>query len=227
MNLVTAVYWQSLKNHSALLLQQYQYKNIPICLFALCPGQNTTQGRAGAYLTGQLLQWFREQPVKRLVRNPDRYFLSLEEILGNFLGQLDKDLASGGLVPCLQPSPISGIFCVDDRFLLFSRGKNKIFFLNKNFGRSHVKCLTDSMKNEASAADSLSIRQGILQQDVGLLFATDTFCSQLTEQEIRECLYVDELCGENTIQRHLRELGDRGLALGGCNMAAGMLLTRS
>ena len=227
MNLTTAVYWQPLQNHSALLLQQYRYKSIPICLFALCPGQNSAQGRAGAYLTGQLLQWFREQPVKRLVRNPDRYFLTLEEILEKFLEQLDTDLVSGGLVPCLQPSPISGIFCVDDQFLLFSRGKNKIFFLNKNFGRSHVKCLTDPMKKEETAADSLSIRQGILQRDVGLLFATDTFYSQLTEQEIRECLYVDELCGENTVQRHLRELGDRGAALGGRDMAAGMLLTRS
>lgn len=227
MNLITAVYWQPLQNHSALLLQQYQYKSIPICLFVLCPGQNAAQGRAGAYLTGQLLQWFRRQPVKRLARNPDRYLQDLEEILDKFLGQLDKDLISGGLMPCLQPAPISGIFCVDDRFLLFSRGGHKIFSMNKNLGRGHVQCLSDHMGGEETATDSLNIRQGVLQQDVGLLFATDTFYDQLTEQEIRECLYVDELCGEDQMQRRLRELGRRGEALGGRDMAAGMLLIRS
>lgn len=227
MNLTTAVYWQTFQNHSALLLQQCQYKCIPICLFALCSGQNEFQGKAGAYVTGQLLQWFRGQPFKRLARNPDKYFPSLEENLEHFLGQLNGDLISGGLVPHMQSIPISGIFCVNDHFLLFSCGGQKIFFLNKNLGHGHVQCLNDPMENKKIAAGSLKIRQGILQREVGLLFATDTFCLQLKEQDIRECLYVDELCGENQIQRRLRELGRRGEALGGRDMAAGMLLTRS
>lgn len=227
MNLITAVYWQDFQNHSALLVQHYQYKHTPICLFALCAGQNEAQGKAGAYLTGQLLQWFRGQPFKRLVRNPDKYFPSLEENLEHFLGQLNGDLISGGLAPHLQSIPISGIFCVDDRFLLFSGGGQKIFILNKNLGHGHVQCLTDHMGDEKTAAGSLNIRQGILQCKVGLLFVTDTFYRQLTEQDIRECLYVDELCGEDQMQRHLRELGRRGEALGGRDMAAGMLLTHS
>lgn len=227
MNLSTAVYWQNLRNHSALLLQQYQYKGIPICLFVLCPGQNESQGKAGAYLTGQLLQWFRGQSFKRLVRNPDNYFPSLEENLEHFLGRLNGDLISGGLALHSQSTPISGIFCVDDHFLLFSCGGQKIYFLNKNLGHGHVQCLTDSMENKKTAAGSLNIRQGILQRKVGLLFATDTFCRRLKEQDIRECLYVDELCGEDQMQRHLRELGRRGETLGGRDMAAGMLLTHS
>ena len=227
MNLITAVYWQTLQNHSALLLQQYQYKSIPICLFALCPGQNKLQGKAGAYLTGQLLQWFRGQPFKRLAQNPDKYFPSLEENLEHFLGQLNGDLVSGGLSSHLQFIPISGIFCVDDHFLLFSCGGQRIFSLNKNLGHGHVQCLTDYMENEKTAVGSLNIRQGILQRKVGLLFATDTFCRQIAEQDIRECLYVDELCGEDQVQRHLRELGRRGEALGGRDMAAGMLFAYS
>lgn len=226
MKLYTAVYWQALQNNCALLLQQYQYKNIPICFFVLCAGEDETQGKAGAYLTGQLLQWFRSMPFKRLARNPDEYLPSLEENLEDFLDQLDEELISGGLVSERQPSPISGIFCVDDRFLLFSRGEQKIFFLNKNFGRGHVQCLTDELKSEKKADSSLNIRQGILQRDVGLLFVTDTFRRQLTDREIRECLYVDELYGENRMQRRLRELGARGEALGGRDMAAGMLITR-
>ena len=227
MNLVTAAYWQAFQNHSALLLQQYQCQCIPICLFALCPGQNESQGKAGAYLTGQLLQWFRGQPFKRLARNPDKYFPALEQDLEHLLGQLSGDLISGGLAPHLQSFPISGIFCVDDHFLLFSCGGQKIYSLNKNLGHGHVQCITDPVQNEKEAADSLYIRQGILQRKVGLLFATDTFCRQLTEQDIRECLYVDELCGEDQMRRHLWELGRRGEALGGRDMAAGMLLTRS
>lgn len=227
MNLITAVYWQALQNHSALLLQQCQYKCIPICLFALCSGQNESQGKAGAYVTGQLLQWFRGQPFNRLARNPDKYFPSLEEHLEHFLGQLDGDLISSGLAPHMQFIPISGIFSVDDHFLLFSSGGQKIFSLNKNLGHGHVQCLTDSIENEKTTAGSLNIRQGILQRKVGLLFVTDTFSQQLTEQDIRECLYVDELCGEDQMQRRLRELGRRGEAFGGRDMAAGMLLTHS
>lgn len=227
MNLITATYWQTLQNHSSLLLQQYQYKCIPICLFVLCPGQNDSQGKAGAYLTGQLLRWFRGQPFKRLARNPDHFFPSLKENLEHFLGQLNGDLISGGLALHSKSTPISGIFCVDDHFLLFSCGGQKIYFLNKNLGHSHVQCFTDSMENEKTAAGSLNIRQGILQRKVGLLFATDTFCRQLKEQDIRECLYVDELCGEEQMQRRLWELGRRGEALGGRDMAAGMLLTHS
>lgn len=227
MNLITAVYWQAFQNHSALLLQQYQCQCIPICLLVLCPGQNESQGRAGAYLTGQLLQWFRGQPFKRLTRNPDKYFPSLEENLEHFLGQLDEDLISGGLAPHLQSIPISGILCVDDHFLLFSSEGQRIFFLNKNLGHGHVQCLTDHTENVKTAAGNLNICQGILQREVGLLFVTDTFCRQFTEQDIKECLYVDELHGEDQIQRRLRELGHRGEALGGRDMAAGMLLTRS
>lgn len=227
MNLTTAVYWQTFQNHSALLVQHYQYKHTPICFFALCSGQNEHQGKAGAYLTGQLLQWFRGQPFKRLARNPDKFFPSLEENLEHFLGQLNRDLISGDLAPHLQSIPISGILCVDDHFLLFFSGGQKIFFLNQNLGHGHVQCLTDHAEKENTAVGSLNMRQGILQCKVGLLFVTDTFCRQLTEQDIRECLYVDELRGEDQMQRRLQELGRRGEALGGCDMAAGMLLTCS
>lgn len=224
MNLTTAVYWQVCQNHSAMLLQHYQYKHIPICLLALCTGKDDSQGKAGAYLTGHLLQWFHRLSFRHLARDPDKKLFFLEASLQVLLQQLYSDLVSCGLLSQETSLPLSVILCADNHFLLFHRGKQGIYLLNKGFGQSHLQCLTSNLA-EPSTPDPLILRHGILQHDVGLLFATDTLCRQLTEQEIRECLYVKDLQEQEQVQRRLQELGRRGEALGGRDMAAVVLLT--
>lgn len=224
MSLITAVYWQAVQNHSALLLQHYQYKHTPICFLALCTGKDETQGKAGGYLTGQLLQWFRGLPFGQLARNPDKHLFPLESSLQTLLTQLYSDLISCDLISREISLPLSGILCTDNHFLLFHRGEQSIYLLNTGFGQSHLQCLTGNLA-EQSSADSLILRHGILQQDVGLFFATDSLCRQLTDQEIRECLHVEELRGARQLQKHLQELGRRGETLGGRDMAAAILLT--
>ena len=205
MNLTAVSYWQGAENHSALLLQHYCYRKVPFCFLALCAGGNESQGRAGAYLTGQLLRWFRGLPFRRLARDPERSISVLER------GK--------------NRQPVSGIFCVDDCFLLFSRGGQKIFLLNRDMGRGSVRCLSDVTEKGTSAAGLPGMRQGILQRDVGILLATDTFCRFLADSDIRECLYVDELEDESRIRRRLYELGQRCETLGGRDMAAGIVLS--
>lgn len=226
MNFITATYWQSARNNSTLLLQQYQYKHTPLCLITLCDGQNEDQGKAGAYLTGQLLQWFRGLPFSRLIRDPDRSLSTLETQLENLLSQLRNDLISCGLLSLMQALPLSGIFCFDDMFLIFGKRNHPIYLLNKGFGQSRIQNLYSELISEQDSSDSLVLRQGILQQDVGILFVTETLCGQLTEQEIQECMYVEEIHTEDQVNRHLQELGSRAEGLGGRNMAAAFLLVR-
>ena len=225
MNFTTVSYWQAAGNHSALLLQHYCYGNIPFCFLALCSGENQSQGRAGAYLTGQLLGWFRRLPFRRLGRNPKRAVSVLEREMGRNLERLDKELESGGLTRSGSLLSASGIFCVDDCFFLFSRGDQKLFLLNKAFGRGSVRRLLEAPE-EGTAAPGFVMRQGTFQQDAGILLATDTFCRFLEDSQIRECLYVDELDGEAQARRRLCELGRRCEAMGGRDMAAGVLLSR-
>ena len=225
MNFITATYWQSARNDSTLLLQHYQYKHTPLCLITLCDGQNDAQGKAGAYLTGQLLQWFRSLSFSRIIRDPDRSLSVLETHLQTFLPRLQNDLVSCGLLPLAQPLPLSGILCFDDMFLIFSQRNHRIYLLNKGFGQSCIQDLSREMTTKPNTSDSLVLRQGILQGDVGILFATETLCTQLTAQEIQECMYVKEIHTENQANRHLQELGGRAEALGGQNMAAAFLLT--
>lgn len=227
MNFFTTTYWQAGQNHSALLLQQYRYRYTPICLIAVCAGCDEAQGKAGAYLTGQMLQWFRQLSFKQLARNPDGYLSTLETSLYVLLKQLDTELISCGLISQETFLHLSGILCSDDHFLLFTRGKQYIYLLNKGFGQSCLQSLSDEMTAGQTSPDELILRQGKLQQDVGLLFGTDTFCKQLTDRELRECLYVEELQGQNQVTRRLRELGYRAETLGGGDMAAALLLARS
>lgn len=227
MNLITTAYWQTGQNHSALLLQQYQYRHVPICMIALCAGCDEAQGKTGAYLTGRLLQWFRHLSFKRLARNPDGYLSALESSLQALLKQLDTELISCGLISQETLLPLSGILCSDDHFLLFIRGKQNIYLLNKGFGQSRLQFLSGELAVGQPSSNALILRQGILQQDVGLLFGTDTFCDQLTDSEIRECLYVEELQGQDQVCRRLQELGNRAETLGGRDMSAALLLTRN
>lgn len=227
MDFFTTTYWQAGQNHSALLLQQYRYRHTAICLTAVCAGCNEAQGKACAYLTGQMLQWFRCLSFKQLARNPDSYLSALEYSLQSLIKQLDSELISCGFISQETFLPLSGILCSDDHFLLFTRGKQHIYLLNKGFGQSCLQSLSDEMAAGQTSSDELILRQGILQQDVGLLFVTDTFCKHLTDRELRECLYVEELQGQDRLTRRLRELGNRAETLGGRDMAAVLLLTRN
>lgn len=226
MNYITTSYRQTAINHSTLLLQQFRFKNSPLCLLILCDGQSEDQGRAGAYLSKRLLQWFRGQRLRRLAREPDRYIGDLEVHLQTLLLQCQNDLITCGLLKQGQLLTFSGILCSDDRFLLFNQGNQQIYLLNQSFGQSHIQDIANDLSVTQEVPDSLVLRQGILQRDVGILFSTEAFCQKLAEKDIRECLYVEEIRTELQAQRRLQELGRRAESLGGQNMTATLLLSR-
>lgn len=225
MHIFTSHYYQQGRNYGTLLLQQYQYHCIPVCLLCLCHGENETQGKAGAYFTGRLLQWFRAQSLRHLVKSTENRLPILQDQLRELIEDTDKELKTSRLVSEEKNMDLAGILCVGEYFLLFFRGRQKIYLLNRSWGRGHIRCVSDEMAY-GSECDPV-LRQGILQRDVGILLAAGSFCGHMTEQELRECLHVETVLSEEQAERHLRELAWRGEMQGGRNMTAALLLARS
>ncbi len=221
MHIFTSHYYQQGRNDSALLLQQYEYRRTSVCLICLIPGQNEPQGRAGAYVTGQLLQWFRTLSLRKLDRSPENSLAALEEPLRALIRRTDGEMRSCGLTPEGKNTDLAGMLCAGEQFLLFSRGGQGIYLLNRSFGRGYVRNIGGEMR--AAGARGLVLRQGSLQEEVGILFATESFCGQVKERELREGLYVEEVLTEPRAARHLWELGRQAEERGGRNMGAALM----
>lgn len=237
MTLSISAYWQSPPNDATLLLQQYQYAHTQLALICLCAGYNESSGKAGAYLTGQLLQWFRRLPWKKLVKDPEYQLFRIASQFNNTIERIDDELISGGLLPTNMQIDLTGILCVGEYFLLFHRGEQKIFMLNRNLTRGYISPFDISPESGSFAAweesdrfdsqeNTLILQQGMIQRDAGILLATDSLCKHVTLKEMGECLNVTELFTETQADRHLQELGRQGEALGGRNMGAVLLLAR-
>lgn len=217
MDFLTSCYWQQAPNASALLLQQYVCQGGAVYFACVCDGEEGDD-RAGGYMTEQLLRWFRSLILKKLSRKTKK---ALEEAAGGLertILQADRELAESGITESGQSVPLGGIFCVGERFLLYYRGERKIYFVNTSFGRAHGRWLGEE-------SEELRIETGILQPDIGLLFAASSFWEHITERTVKEVLAVREVRTEEQMQKHLNELGKEAARLGGRNVAAVFLRT--
>lgn len=217
---ITSVYWQREQNDSALLLQHYRYKGVPLCFACICAGEGEAKGRAGAYLTAQLLSWFRALPLRRLAGNPEERMPGLETKLAERIERSKKELRRRGLLE-EEGLDFTGILCAGEYFLLFQEGSCQICLLNRCFDKGHFGRIGEGRIPEGSSI----FQQGILQRGIGLLLATESFCSKLRDQELEECLHVKTVGTREQADRHLLELGLRAQEQGGRHMAAVFLLT--
>lgn len=216
---ITSVYWQREHNDSALLLQHYRYQGVPLCFACICAGEGEAKGRAGAYLTGQLLSWFRALPLRRLAGNPEERLPRLEIRLAERIERSIKELRRRGLLE--EELDFAGILCVSEYFLLFREGSCQICLLNQCFDKGHFERIGEGRIPEGKCF----VQQGILQRGIGLLLATESFCSKLRDQELEECLRVNTVGTREQADRHLLELGLRAEEQGGRHMGAVFLLT--
>ena len=223
MHIQTTSYFQPPINHSALLLQHYQVDTVHLCFACICPAENPVMGRSAGYFTEQLLHWFRTLPWSKLSRDPEKHLLRVETKLRKVIERAIKELTSSILFSSEEQLSFAGIFCVDEHFLLFCQGSPEIYLLNRNLGRGTIQCISE--KIFSSADESAAFHHGLLQTDVGLLLASDTFCANVDRQELKECLHVKEVQNEDRARRHLQELGQRGEARGGCHMSAILIQT--
>lgn len=225
MRFLTAYYWQQTwngdENTSSLLLQQYVCEGVCVHFSCVCGGLDGDD-RAGGYMTEQLLWWFRGLSLKRLVRKPEKMLGKAEAGLRRVIQRADAELAGAGSAdsgladirpPDAGKAALAGIFCVGEEFFLFCRGEQRIYLVNTGFGRAYVKRL-------GAENSGFSAQRGVLQPDVGLLFAAESFWNHVTEQMIKETLSVREVITEEQIGKHLGELGQEAQRQGGKNMAA-------
>ena len=241
MRIQTSSYFQPITNHSALLLQHYQIETVPLCFACICPAEDPDKGRVAGYLTEQFLYWFRDLPWRKLSKYPEKYILRAEIKLQRIIERTMKELTfsnlyshptihqsgNGSLFPkFLSPEEqisFVGIFFVSEHFFLFCQGTPQIYLLNRNLGRGEIQCISDNLVS--STDEHVKFIHGLLQKDIGLLLATDTFCTNADRQELKDCLYVEDVQTEDRARRHLQELGRRSEARGGCHMGAVLIQT--
>lgn len=236
MRFLTACYWHQTRdgdgNGSGLLLQQYVCREVCIHFSCVCRGQGGDD-RAGGYMTEQLLSWFRGLSLKKLVKRREKALERAEAGLRRVILQTDDELAAGGVV---GKTAFSGIFCVGEEFFLFSRGEQRSYLINTGLGRAHIKRLgikgagadepeserygIKQTKRHAETAGGFYVQRGVLQPDVGLLFASAPFWEHITEQMLREGLSVREVVTEEQMRKHLNELGAEARRQGAGNLAA-------
>lgn len=223
MRIQTNAYFQPLRNHSALLLQHYQVKTVPLCFACICYAETPGQGKAAAYLTEQLLHWFRALSWKKLIQNPEKSIRGIETKLKKVLENTLEELISSNIFPSETQLPLAGLFSIGEHFLLFLQGTPQIFLMNQNLGKGTIQCISDNLA--LAVKEHITFHQGLLQADIGLLLATDTFCSNADRQELKECLYVKDVQTEGQANKHLQELGHHGEERGSCHMAAVLIQT--
>ena len=209
---LSGCYRQQSKNAASLLLQQCRCGHAHMLFACVCSGKGEDAEKAGDYMTERLWQWFRGLDGKKPTRNLGRGMRRLAKSLEETVRRIDLEWSK------LQNSErvdFSGVFCLEDNYLLIHRGQTRIYLMNTAFGRGHARRL-DGEKGRRE----LEMEQGILQQDVGLLFATESFFDWVTDKILAEGLFVGETPTEEQMERHLKELAGEGERKGSLGVGA-------
>lgn len=217
MDFLTAYYAQKDAGEVALLLQQYEWRKKQLCFACIVEAED---GKASAYMTEQLLHWLREmaeRPMTGLVKR-GKDVAVLAEQLKKVINRTDEELQYSGLTEAGQCVSVAGALCLEDTFITIQRGGLRSYLLNTCFGKSYLQEL--SGPRAWTDGESLLVEYGILQGDVGLLFATEAFCETVGEKMLKEGLCIAGMQTESQVEKHLKELGTEGERLGGSSMAA-------
>lgn len=215
MDFLTAYYRQNDATDTAIVLQQYRWRGRQVCFACVCKAK---EERAAAYLSGQLIHWFRELPARDLcgAAGNEKGAKWLEAKLETTIAETDKNLLDSGLIGEKETVAIAGMLCVGTVYVLVLRGGLKGYLLNTFFGRTSLR----EVSGDLGETVALRIESGIIQENVGVLFATDSFCISTGKELLKEGLRVEALQTDGQVQRHLEELAAEAEQRGGCGMAA-------
>ena len=97
--------------------------------------------------------------------------------------------------------------------MLFHRGGQNIYQINTRFLRPNVKKIAGEGTEVCGSGgcgegqERFCIKQGISQPGAGVLLATASFCSNLTEEMLKECMEMESLRTQRQLDKRLGELG--------------------
>lgn len=201
MHYMTDYIWRGTKGENeqdSVLLQQIRYGKRNIAVICVCDA-----GKAGGYITGQLKIWFQRRGQELLCRKADENRIQKE--LNRELMRIRSDIRKYELKKqeCFQVN-LSGILIAGQECWLFWGGRGCCYVFNQKFQRTHRK------KIGGHAGKMWQVREGRIQKDVGLLFATEHFNKRVSEEAMKQCLAAQDIVREEQIERRLNELWEAG-----------------
>ena len=207
-------YYRQKEDSTALLLQQYVCRGVPVCLGCICGGEGREAGIAGGLFTGGLLEEFRGFRLLKAVEKREK-----------FLGRMERQLyesrkrcgASGDFWT-------AGILCIGERFLLFSEGAARIVLCNAGFGRPALQEIMgggimggSGMGTEATGGDNmgrdggerrqLQTKWGSMEMEIGILLASESLFGAVPREDMQNCLWVKNIRDSRQTQKRVQELG--------------------
>lgn len=241
MEYITSCYRQQGDDAASLLLQQYLCGQMPVCFACISAGagregweeengcghkdqdkdENEARNRAGGYLTGRLLTWFRGFPWMSMAKRRGKYFSRARRELEEAVRQAERELEDGGLSAKAAGADLAGMLCADENVILFGRGRHRIFLLNTMFGKGHVRELSGERDS-----NGLWLWEGAMESNVGILLASQGFGNGLSPRLLQQVLNVNEVFTQEQADRRLKELAREGERAGSRNMAAVVLYGR-
>lgn len=256
MRYLSSFYWQQEEPAAtSLVLQQFVYRRgkTPGLFACLCTDRQMGQGAENApnaYLAERLSYWFQTEGRELFRRDKNEECMETRQRLARVIAQADEDLERHRLHKtephkdyayvrdeiCRKPDLI-GLLSMGERFLLFNRGEQNAYLLNRRFERVHCRCLTGQEKpgmgenlqeaeQKPGIGESLQLLSGEMETGIGLLLATEDFSRKLSRNQLEECLSVKEMERTENVKGRLRELGEEAARKGGQHMGTVLLLTR-
>ena len=188
MKYLSAYYWQQ-EDKNSLVLKHLVYRknNFPV-VFG-CISDDT-------HYNSLLTEWFYQKGL-RGCKKENQTEGSLADSLSKALATCDEGYGEENL------PDTAGILCADHQFVLWKRGNFEIDLLCTRFGRPLAKKIL-----QENQEDSLLVLNGVLEEGVGLLIMNSRMYEHYTDRELQECLNVKDLCGEERMQKRLKELGE-------------------
>lgn len=193
---------------TALLLQQYVCRGVPVCLGCICGGESRQAGMAGGLFTGQLLEEFRGFSLLKAVGKPSGFLKRIEK----WLYRCQES--------CIVPTDFwtAGILCIGESFLIFTEGEVKITLCNIGFGRPLLHEIGENDRERR-----MQIQMGSMEVGIGILLASESFYRNVPRADMQNCLSVKEINDSRQTQKRIRELGGMAEKRGGRGMGALLL----
>lgn len=206
-------YYRQKEDSTALLLQQYVCREVPVCLGCVCGGKSREAGIAGGLFTGRILEEFRKISLSRAVKRRQECLKRMEQ-------QLYRCRQDWAAAPDFWTA---GILAIGEVFLLFHEGAVKIALCNTGFGRP---ALQEIGGDDPVCGKGMQLQRGSMEAGIGVLLASESFYGNIPGEDMRSCLWVKDIRDSRQVQKRLLELGRMAERQGGRQMGALLLEVR-